>query len=145
LRLRRTGSAALQARPVRSITAGAGGFCQAGVVEDRAAGVLERSDLIQTHGGRLPGERGVHGAVAQQDAALHNPGGVCSGRRVDFEKKLLKCETAAKELVRRHRERDKQEPDQDGAGGRGRLLIQIDALQSTVSGCCTVGYTTSRS
>ena len=50
-----------------------------------------------------------------------------SGRRVDFEKKLSKCETAAKEIVRRHRERDKQEPDQDGDDRDQRACKKLEA------------------
>jgi transposase len=50
-----------------------------------------------------------------------------SGRRVDFEKKLAKCETAAKEIVRRHRERDKQEPDEDGDDRDQRARQKLEA------------------
>ncbi len=50
-----------------------------------------------------------------------------SGRRADFEKKLSKCETAAKEIVRRHRQRDKQEPDQDGDDRDQRTRKKLEA------------------
>ncbi len=50
-----------------------------------------------------------------------------SGRRVDFEKKLSKCETAAQEIVRRHRQRDKQEPDQDGDDRDQRTRKKLEA------------------
>lgn len=50
-----------------------------------------------------------------------------SGRRADFQKKLKKCETAAQEIVRRHRERDKQEPDQDGDDRDQRTLRRLEA------------------
>lgn len=60
-----------------------------------------------------------------------------SGRRVDFEKKLAKCEVAAKEIVRRHRQRDKQEPDQDGddrdARTRKKLETNADKLRDWLS------------
>jgi transposase len=50
-----------------------------------------------------------------------------SGRRADFEKKLAKCEAAAKEMVRRHRQRDKQEPDQDGDDRDERTRQKLEA------------------
>ena len=50
-----------------------------------------------------------------------------SGRRVDFEKKLSKCEAAAQEIVRRHRQRDKQEPDQDGDDRDQRTRKKLEA------------------
>lgn len=50
-----------------------------------------------------------------------------SGRRVDFEKKLAKCEVAAKAIVRRHRERDKHEPDQDGDDCDQRARQRLEA------------------
>ena len=62
-----------------------------------------------------------------------------SGQRVDFEKKLAKCETAAKEIVRRHRQRDKQEPDQDGDDRdqrrRQRLEANADKLRDWHNSC----------
>jgi transposase len=60
-----------------------------------------------------------------------------SGRRVDFEKKLAKCEAAAQEIVRRHRQRDKQEPDEDGDDRdqrtRRRLEANADKLRDWLS------------
>lgn len=50
-----------------------------------------------------------------------------SGRRVDFEKKLAKCEAAAKEIVRQHRQRDKQEPDPDGDDRDQRMRRKLEA------------------
>lgn len=50
-----------------------------------------------------------------------------SGKRVDFEKKLAKCETAAQEMVRQHRQRDKQEPDQDGDDRDQRTRKKLEA------------------
>jgi len=37
------------------------------------------------------------------------------------------CETAAQEVVRRHRERDKREPDQDGTDRDQRVRTQLEA------------------